>query len=271
MAIDVSKLKLPSISEASTQLMELVADEAFDVGAVSDIVSQDPVLSGIVVKYANSPLYPLAIEVTNVRNAVSLLGQKNVQLAVVVASMRAFTKPSTHILETLWGHSQRISVIAKALARKRFLRLVDDIGLTALVHDMGAMVLAQNFPDEYTTILAEHEEDGVSICDLEVAKFGYHHDEVLKQIADELRLPKVACEAISQFHSDESLSDVDSTINKHIAILALAHALEERYFPDQELHESISEQRMEQLKSLLGFDDQQIDEVIKDAKEMIAG
>lgn len=270
MTIDMKKLKLPAVSQTSLKALELVSAEEFDVVELSEVISRDPVLSSIVMKYANAPIYPRAIGVSNVRNAISLLGQKNIQFAVIVATMRAFTQPSTEALDVLWKHSQRVSVIAKLLARKCFIRLMDDIGLTALVHNMGAMVLASNYTDEYQWILNELQHSAKGIADLEKEKFGVTHDQVLSEIAQKLRLPETSCEAVADFGSGNKVRDLSSDVAKHVAILALAHYIEATHCSEQSvIQETVSEEEYQELCTTLGISEEDIEALTADAKQML--
>ncbi|MBD3671226.1 MAG: HDOD domain-containing protein, partial [Gammaproteobacteria bacterium] len=140
---------MPDVSPSGLEVMEILRDESFDILKLSKAISHDPVLSSTVLKYANAPIYRNLVEVTNVRQAISILGSKNVRMAVVVATMRHFDREPSELAQTFWDHSFDIATLCRLIARKVALRLVEDIELTGLLHEMGSLVLITNFKDQY--------------------------------------------------------------------------------------------------------------------------
>lgn len=126
MTIDLSKLKLPALSEAGLQVLELLASNDIDFNCLGDFLSKDPLLSATMLKYANSPVYKREVKISNVRTAISILGLKTCIMAVSFAIMKSCDKPSFPATEKIWQNSINISTIARILAEELFPTTADD-------------------------------------------------------------------------------------------------------------------------------------------------
>jgi len=229
MKIHGRKLKLPTISREGQRILEALSGREVDMRRLADLIELDPALSASLIRYANSPLYRRHVEVTNVRNAIHLLGVKNVRLAVVVVIMRAFTHPPDRVKELIWEHAYATSVLARMVAERACRRRADDIALTAMMHDVGALILATSFPDEYEQ-LASAQGEARPVDELEREAFGVSHGEVVAGMQQTLRLPRMTLEAIAGFTAHPVFARMESELDQHVAVTALANLLERDVF-----------------------------------------
>lgn len=261
-AIDITSLKLPAVSQHGLKVLDMVSGEDVQLLEIARIISQDPVLSGTVLKYANAPLYRRMVEVTNVRNAISMLGIKNVRLAVVVATMRSLATASNPVMERLWDHSFRIATLAKLLALRCCRALADDIELTALVHDLGALVLVTNYTDKYEKLLAQPGD--IEITELERRTFGVTRGEVILTLAQGLRLPEVTYQALARFFGAHPGTAAHPLAEKHLQALIVAHHLERRLPLSNLPRESTGDETA--ALAVLGLDQQSLEDVLSTYK-----
>lgn len=234
MVSDFLELKMPNVSPCGTKILEMVSKEDFDILALSKAISQDPVLSSTVLKYANAPIYRRLVDVTNVRQAISILGLKNVRMAVVVATMRAFSeKPNPHI-NKIWEHSFAIATLCRLIAERVCSRLAEDVELTGLLHEMGSLILATNFPEKYEQVVNQSLEQGVDVEVVEKEVFGINHNDLLTGLINELRLPDITIYALGDLAVIDSVEMAGRDVDYHIAIIALAHYLYQLEAADQQ-------------------------------------
>ncbi|MEK6750052.1 MAG: HDOD domain-containing protein [Pseudomonadota bacterium] len=222
-----TQLKMPAVTQESLQLLDMLAtQEDVSLLTVSNLIAKDPNLTATVLRYANAPIYRRMIETTNVRNAVSLLGIKNVRLAVVVASMRSLHAELTLDMSALLAHCTQIAGIARAIALYNAPFLADDIELTALVHDMGALVLAANMPKPYRQVVEQLMQDPHLLAlEVEQQALGMNRATVMVELAATFRLPAVVIGAVEQFFARTHYPDVNDIVARHVAILYLAHGI----------------------------------------------
>lgn len=270
MAIDISRLKKPKVNEQGLSIIERLSADDIDLQAISRDISQDLVLTSTLIRYANSPLYRRSKEITNVKAAINALGLKNIRKAVFVATMGSFCSADTQVIDMIWEHSYSVSNLARMLALRCCRAAADDIEFTALMHDMGMLVLATNFPDEYAELAAHGMAENIPFHLLEKEIFGVDHDEVLVAMADDLRIPVTTREALFAFHTHAPMCRFDSEVERHVAVVSLAHLLEERvYSPVGHLVESIVESA-ETLQLGLGIPTDDLENLLEDYEGMLA-
>ena len=222
-------LKMPSIAPSGQQVLAMLEEENPNMLRLTEAIVHDPVLTSAVLKYANAPMYRRMVDVTNVRQAISILGLRNVRLAVMVASMRSFSDEHARspIATSLWTHSFAMAGLCKAIAQMVAPSMAEDIELTGLLHEMGGLILLTNFPEEYQQVVREALEDNAYIGDREKDFFGVSHSELVARLIDEIRLPDVTLGAIADFPFLRGMNMLEREVDYHIAVLALAHHLYE--------------------------------------------
>jgi len=191
--------------------MEMVSREDFDILALTKAITQDPVLSSVVLKYANSPLYRRVVEVNNVR------------MAVVVATMRSFSSEPNPLSTLFWQHSFAIASLCRIITRMVEPRKAEDVELTGLLHEMGCLILIRNFPDQYAEVVDTARRDGMLLEACEKEVFGVNHNELLARLVDEFRLPEITLYALHDLADLEKVEMLGRDVDLHMAVLALAH------------------------------------------------
>ena len=266
MPIDPSQLKMPDVSPDGITAMRLIASDNYNMPELCEIISHDPALSATLIKYANSPRYRQAIEVTNINRAVTVLGVKALGAAIIVASMRTFISPC-EISQQLWKHSQALSTISKLLAKRFYPQLAEEIELPALIHDIGALVLATNYPNEYREIIntAWSPDNSLTLSELENEAFGMTHDEVTSAFITTYRLPEITAQVLANFHHRLPFIDIQNNIAaQQTALINLAHLLEEQINSHTDHIKEVIPDSMESLLLHLGLTTDDIENFIED-------
>ncbi len=270
MRVEIHKLKLPKISHIGIQVLESLSKEDFNLNDVAELVLQDPALTGILIKYANSPLYRRYVEITNVRKAINLLGMKNVKLTVTVAAMRAFTMVPCKAIEAFWEHSFNISVASKLIGTKVSRALADDFEFTGIIHDLGPLTIAANYPREYDALLAKAEAEAMPVNVMEEKLFEFSRAEFIDWAETNLHLPPISMQALKLFHGIEVPAAKRET-KLHHAVLSLAHIL------DNELREEgglrplqMVREKKSALEALAGLADDLWDEIKAEYRAVLA-
>lgn len=140
---DVRRLpRMPAVLPALLQ--ELRNDDA-GLPEIAELVRRDAVLAGEVIRAGNSAYYSRGQRLSNVAQAVRLLGQEGLREVVPAVLMRPIhsTRPGSlahSINETMWAHAQRCAAAGAMLARGRcnpfeaqLAGYVGAIGVNALV------------------------------------------------------------------------------------------------------------------------------------------
>ncbi len=219
----IDKLKLPTISEQGRKALDVINAKDCDFKKLEAALATDPMLAGIVLKYANSPMYRAYVETTSVRQAVNLLGLDIVKSAILICTMRVFLEPSNPAKEMLWEKSMNLSVMAKLLAGKVSRKLVNAAETTAMMSEIGGLVLSANFPDEYGDVISRAMDKRISLEDEEMYTFGLKRAEITEMTLKKLRLPQVTIDILKRYHNSDIPDSVSSDVDKQLVIIELAY------------------------------------------------
>ncbi|MCW8931699.1 MAG: HDOD domain-containing protein [Gammaproteobacteria bacterium] len=260
MVVDLNELRLPALSEAGLQVLELLASDDIDFAYLGDFLAKDPLLSATMLKYANSPIYKREVQISNVRTAVSILGLKRSKMAVSFAIMKSCDKPSFSATEKIWSHSINISTISRVIAEDLFPNLADDIETSALMHDMGALILARTYPEQYQKVFEVVTKTGTALDEAERAEFELSHDELFHVVAGHLRLSNLTLNVVEGMHSHDAITDVVDPVEKHRIVIYLAHYFLEKYDSVSNFKENIPND-MDSMSLLLNLSDDKVDQL----------
>lgn len=206
--------QLPSLEPVIARLLASFEDGEVDNNVLANEISQDQALVARVLRLANSSFYGLQSQVSSIREAVMVLGFRNVRAAVVaIAVTRCFVDrhvPGFNAME-FWKHSTAVGIAAREIARR--CRRPADVAFTAgIVHDIGVLVLMSVAPDEMACVLEYGRQHGCMVRDAERAVLGTDHPTIGACLAKRWNLPAVLAEAIALHHSPEDAT-ADSIAN----------------------------------------------------------
>ncbi|MFK5893994.1 MAG: HDOD domain-containing protein, partial [Pseudomonadota bacterium] len=151
-------------------------------------------------------------------------------------------------------------------------KLSDEIETTALMHDMGMLVLASNFPDSYVNIIKECGVNDDTLIEAEEKIYGIDHDHILEFLAPILRLPTITTQTILNFHSSDALTKIMTVEHKHQVICHLAHIIvqkHENYISGSKGLNEILPHDLDGLAILLNLSDNQLNDIIEDSQMIL--
>lgn len=269
MGIDVSKLKVPNISGTSIKVMEVIGGDDPDLNMVGDLIAKDPLLSSTMLRIANSAMYRREKEIDNVRIAVGMLGAKKVRMAITVVSMRSIAAARSQIQELEWEHCFAISALCRLIGQCAFPGMMEDLELTGLLHDMGALILIGNYPKEYEKLAQAAKTRTMAIVDAERKFFGVDRNEVLMHMSEGLHLPAITRQAMEAFRSVQPVTSIESEVDTHLAVLSLAHYIDMSFQEESSLPLEKLTSDMASLKALVGLSDENIDDIMEEYQDIL--
>lgn len=196
---------LPSRTAVIQELLGELMSPDCTVKTVSAIVRRDIGLTTRVMRVVNSAYFGLPTAVADPAKAVSLLGLdaiRSLVLSLQLFSTFSAAGQSGLSLDELWEHSSSVGACARKLARSVSLGPVD-VGhalLAGLLHDTGKLVLAEQFPEQYSELIARNDADGVESWQLEAEAFGVDHGVVGGYLAGLWGFPHPVVEALLYHH-----------------------------------------------------------------------
>ena len=206
---------LPALPTIVCDLLTSFADEDMDIGQLSRQITWDQTLTARLLRVANSSFYGLPSRVTTVNEAVVLLGLRGVRSLVLAVSMSRIFQPG-HCAgfdpQAYNRHSVGTALAARGLAQLTGRN--PELAFTAgILHNIGELVLASCFAEQYAAVLAYRELHDCSLIIAERDILGLDHTVVGGLLADTWRFPLSLRSAMAEHHAPagaraDSLADI---------------------------------------------------------------
>jgi HD-like signal output (HDOD) protein len=209
------------------QMEQYMPDPDLDV--IARLISQDPGLSGALLKIVNSAHYGLSNKIASIQRAVNLLGSRSVINLINALSIRGEMSDETIVtLNRFWDTAQDVAMTSLTVAKRTGSQAVDEAYALGLFHDCGVPLMLKRFPN-YMAVLEEAYANAGPDCrvvDTENNAFNTNHAVVGYYTAKSWRLPEHVTDAIANHHnalavfSDESSRN--APLKNLLAILKMA-------------------------------------------------
>ncbi len=199
---------LPILPEILLRLLEACDNESTPLTEVASLIDKDPSLSFKVLQLVNSAYFGLRTTYSGIDQAVVYLGASSVKnMAVTAAVHQVFDRKRLaglkHFnLHAFWYHSLKCAILSRRLAELSSLAGPDDAYLGGLLHDLGKLVLASSFAEQYESILVQ-AEDTAAQFKAEKESIGADHCEVGAWLIRHWKLSSLLADAIGYHHEPQ--------------------------------------------------------------------
>lgn len=199
-----------------------------DLRAIARLISQDPGLSGALLKTVNSPFFGLANRIASIQQAVNLLGCNSVINLINAQSIRGeLTDAAIVTLNRFWDSAQDVASACLTLAKRIGHPSPDEAYTLGLFHNCGIPLMLTRFPGYMAVLEEAYASVGAEtrITDIENRVLNTNHAVVGYFVARSWKLPQHLCEAIANHHNALALFDdewSDPQIKTLLAILKMA-------------------------------------------------
>jgi putative nucleotidyltransferase with HDIG domain len=188
---------LPPFPLVAAKVADLLTNELSSFETVAETLKTDAALCAEVLKLANSPLVSVRYNVTNVTQALALLGSRRVVTLIMTLGLSKLIKRtrSSEAMRRLWRHNLACALAARHLAE---LSRTDSnqAYYAGLFHDIGRLALLAQKPALYDQAI----ERGEDIDEMERRNFGIDHTEAGVWVVDKWKLPKAFTEVVLEHH-----------------------------------------------------------------------
>ena len=217
--------RLPSLPAIVLELLASLDREDVDVTALSGKMALDQALTARTLKLANSSFYGLSREVTSVQAAISVLGFNSIRAMATTAALMdglASARSAGLAVIPFWRHSIGVALCARALAAHCG-QAQDSAYTVGLLHDIGRLLLATQFPAQYSAVLEHQGHHDCGALQSERVMLGLDHTQAGAALARHWKFPNVMQEAIAWHHEPQGHGALAGIVH---GADALAHALD---------------------------------------------
>lgn len=218
--------ELPALPAIVLDLLASFDAPDVDVATLAETISRDQALTARTLRVANSPVYGLASKVKTINQAIMVLGFDTVRTLVAAgAIVDALPGNGAQLdLAQFWRHAMATAVCARNVARRTRVN-PEQAFLAGLLHDIGHLVLATGFPQQYMAAAAWRDAHDCGEVDAEQQVLGMNHQQVGLMLGEAWTFPPLIQRAIGYHHAPEpdDLGELASIV--HVAN-AIVHALD---------------------------------------------
>jgi HD-like signal output (HDOD) protein/GGDEF domain-containing protein len=186
---------LPAVAMEATRL---TANPKVDVRALKECIENDPALTTKILRVVNSSLFGLSREVSDLNQALAMLGTKPLKLLVLGFSLpdKLFANLASDVLGRYWRHALTKAVAARQLNDAFWKRDGDEAFIAGLLQDVGMLVLVQQLGSAYVEFLEKVAEEQGEMQSLERMAIGFSHVDLSARLLDSWGLPEAIVAAI---------------------------------------------------------------------------
>jgi len=188
---------LPTVPGVLKRLSVVIEKPRITLVEISAFISNDPALTTKVLKMVNSAIYGFPGRIASVSHATMLLGLnviKGLLLGVSVFELMQKT------MNGLYEHSLGCAIASRIIAQKKGVKEPEEVSVAGLLHDIGKVILALEYPKEYQAAMNEAQEKHISIFDAEKNQFNATHANVGSWLAEKWRFPRNLIDVIEYHH-----------------------------------------------------------------------
>ncbi len=206
---DLKAIKtLPPMPAIFIQIEKLARNPNATTAQYGIILELDPGITARILRMSNSTMYSFKRKIKNVKDAVALMGTREilslVRLACVTGNLKAPPEVEREI-RAIWEHSAACSITARLLyeetAFSQTKGLEDDLFICGILHDIGKIILWKYYTDIYMSFMLNPAVSSHPTISDEEKHLGTTHAKVGKAIADYWELPDSIGDVIGYHHS----------------------------------------------------------------------
>jgi len=190
--------RLYSLPTVVVQVLELTGNPQVDTRALKECIENDPALTSKILRVVNSSLFGLSREVSDLNQALALLGIKPLKLLVLGFSLPGELFANVHgkILAWYWRHTLTKAVAGREISESIFHVPGDDAFIAGLLQDLGILLLIQGLGEPYVRFLEKVIDADKHLAVLETELLGFDHTDLSARLLAHWQLPETLTEAV---------------------------------------------------------------------------
>lgn len=193
---------VPTIPTIVNRVLKELENPEVDLNEVVGILMADQVLTLRMIRLVNSAFWGRKHQAQSLKEAIVCMGLREVRNVVLSTWLvNAFvSKVARFRIETFWEHSFGCALVSQLLAKEMGFGQVDRAYLGGLLHDIGEVVICQNFPEEFAQVVALVEGEGFTYEQAEEQVLGINHTDFGQWLVDYWQLQPGLAEVARAHH-----------------------------------------------------------------------
>ena len=183
--------ELYTLPAVAVRVLQLTDSPSVDLRALKECIENDPALTTKILRVVNSSLYGMSREITDLNQALALLGTNPLKLLVLGFSLpeALFLNVNGDILRRYWHRALIKAVAARELSRGIWNLPGDEAFIAGLLQDLGMLALLQQLRDSYADFIDCALAKSHSLAAAEIEALGFDHYELGARLLERWSLP----------------------------------------------------------------------------------
>jgi HD-like signal output (HDOD) protein len=219
--------QLYSLPAVAAEVVRLTGEPRLDARALRDCLQRDPALTARLLRVVNSSLFGLSRPVSDLNQALALLGIRPLKMLVLGFSLPKdlFSGVEASVLARYWRRTLVKAVAARELAERLWRVAGDEAFIAGLVQDIGVLALIQQLGESYQKFLDHVQTHGGGLLSRETETLGFDHLVLSGRLLSHWGLPPSFCAALAVPPNEARIAALDETQRTLPQILHMADVL----------------------------------------------
>jgi len=217
---EIKAAELPVLPVTAQKVLGLMSDPDVSIEKLKRLVEADPGLATKILKIANSAFYGGSRNIQNLNQAILRLGLNSVRSIVVATSMKNTYKKFGLTEKLLWEQLIGSAMASSTIARQTRAADPEDAFIGGLLHDIGKVVLNNEYPEVFAKIMERVYNENVSFDSVEVEVFGFSQRKIGASVVKKWEFPDSLVTLLLNFDNQEFLGS-DQELNNLVAVIKM--------------------------------------------------
>ena len=202
--------RLYTLPVVAVRVLQMTDRPDVDTRDLKKCLENDPALTSKVLRVVNSSLFGLSRPVSDLNQALGLLGMKPLKLLVLGFSLpdNLFSGVSRDLLSRYWTRTLIKAVAARELSEAVWRLPGDDAFISGLLDDLGMLVLIQELGEPYIRFVTRVADNGASLAEFETRVLGFDHRQLSRKLLEQWGLPPTVVEALAAARAPETIPEL---------------------------------------------------------------
>jgi len=198
------------------KIIEMTKNPDSSINELVDIITYDQGATANILRACNSSYFGLSRKITSIKHAITYMGlDRLVNLIIVDSAASNFRRGQAGYDLTegeLWRYSVFSALIAQSLAEKNQQKNISYIFTSALLKDIGKVILHTYVNDSFNEIIFMVKEKGLTFIEAEKEVIGINHAELGAKVAAKWNFSPNMVNIIKNHHFPELAPPDDLSI-----------------------------------------------------------
>lgn len=239
---DLKEIKtLPPLPDVYFKVEKLARNPNSTSSDYGKILELDTGITARILRMSNSVFFGFKRNIKSVKDAVTLMGTREIISLVRLACITGNLKVSPEIdtaVKKVWEHSAICAITAQLIYEKtdieKDVEFKENLFISGIIHDIGKIVLLKFFPDIFLPFVLNPKVSSPPLISEEKKFMGISHSEVGKALAEHWKLPEMFTNVIAFHHIPMTKPESELVSIIHVANI-VSNLIEKNFSDDKNL------------------------------------